>query len=143
MQHISTLSNVKVEKKQLVERLRLLSLYLDPPQYELTLDEFEVISLARLQLLRAIEALKTKGGVEGETSFNNQVYEVTINCDVPAAQSALSPFTPLRSWKRSTCTATMSFPIASTKSSVIKSVILFCAWRTVVRKSCADGKLHS
>lgn len=59
-----------------MERQRLLSLYIDPPQQELTLDEFEVISLDRLQLLRAIELLKTKGGIEGDTNFNNQVYEV-------------------------------------------------------------------
>lgn len=76
MQHISTLSNVKVEKKHVVERQRLLSLYTDPPQQELTLDEFEVISLDRLQLLRAIELLKAKGVSEGDPSFNNQVYEV-------------------------------------------------------------------
>lgn len=59
-----------------MERQRLLSLYIDPPQQELTLDEFEVISLDRLQLLRAIELLKTKGGIEGDSNFNNQVYEV-------------------------------------------------------------------
>jgi hypothetical protein len=80
MQHISTLSNVKVERKPVVERQRLLSLYNEPPQQELTLDEFEVISLDRLQLLRAIEVLKTKGGIEGDVSFNNQVYEVRSRC---------------------------------------------------------------
>jgi hypothetical protein len=76
MQHISTVSKVKTEKKQPAKLQRLLSLYIDPPQQELTLDEFEVISLDRLQLLRAIEVLKTKGLSESESSFNNQVYEV-------------------------------------------------------------------
>ena len=40
------------------------------------MDEFEVISLDRLQLLRSIEVLKQKGGREGDSGFNNQVYEV-------------------------------------------------------------------
>lgn len=78
MQHISTLSNVKVEKKHVAERQRLLSLYFEPPQQELTMDEFEVISLDRLQLLRSIEVLKQKGGREGDSGFNNQVYEVFV-----------------------------------------------------------------
>lgn len=60
----------------MTERPRLLSLYSEPPQHELTLDEFEVVSLDRLQLLRSIDVLKTKGGIEGESSFNNQVYEL-------------------------------------------------------------------
>jgi hypothetical protein len=38
-----------------------LSLYYDPPNMELTLDEFELLSLDRLQLLRGIEQLKTRG----------------------------------------------------------------------------------
>jgi hypothetical protein len=78
MQHISALSNVKVEKRVVSERPRLLSLYADPPQHELTLDEFEVISLDRLQLLRSIDVLKTKGATEGEQAFNHQVYEVRV-----------------------------------------------------------------
>jgi len=76
MQHISTLSNVKVEKRVIAERPQLLSLYSEPPQQELTLDEFEVVSLDRLQLLRSIDVLKTKGGTEGESQFNHQLYEV-------------------------------------------------------------------
>lgn len=76
MQHISTVSNVKAEKKQAPKLQRLLSLYIDPPQQELTLDEFEVISLDRLQLLRGIEVLKAKGVGEHDVTFNNQVYEV-------------------------------------------------------------------
>ena len=76
MQHISTVSNIKSERKVVIERPKLLSLYADPPQHELTLDEFEIISLDRLQLLRSIDVLKTKGGIEGSSTFNNQVYEV-------------------------------------------------------------------
>ena len=79
MQYISTTSTVKVERKQITERPRLLSLYSDPPHQELTLDEFEVVSLDRLQLLRSIDVLKTKGGIEGDSSFNNQVFEVRLS----------------------------------------------------------------
>mmetsp|Transcript_21947 Transcript_21947/g.36751 ORF Transcript_21947/g.36751 Transcript_21947/m.36751 type:complete len:529 (+) Transcript_21947:67-1653(+) len=76
MQHISAKSSVKVEKKQgQFERPKLLSLYHEPPQQELTLDEFEIMSLDRLQLLRSIEILKTKGS-ESDSNFNNQVYEL-------------------------------------------------------------------
>lgn len=42
---------------------QLLSLYNDPPQEELSLDEFELVALDRLQLLRGIEQLKTRGFV--------------------------------------------------------------------------------
>lgn len=38
-----------------------LSLYNEVPQEELTLDEFEVFALDRLQLLRGIEVLRTRG----------------------------------------------------------------------------------
>lgn len=82
MQHISTISNIKTERKVVTERPRLLSLYTEPPQQELTLDEFEVVSLDRLQLLRSIEVLKTKGAVEGEQAFNNQVYEVSFTTKI-------------------------------------------------------------
>lgn len=39
---------------------RLISLYLDPPTEEVTLDEFETFALDRLQLLRSIETLRTR-----------------------------------------------------------------------------------
>jgi DNA primase large subunit len=66
---------VKVEKRTpIAARQSLLSLYDEPPQEELTLDEFEMFSLERLQLLRSIELLKAKNG-ENE-SFNREVYEV-------------------------------------------------------------------
>ena len=39
----------------------LVSLYTDPPTEEITLDEFELYALDRLQLLRGIETLKAKG----------------------------------------------------------------------------------
>lgn len=38
-----------------------LSMYSAPPSEELTIDEFEVMSLDRLQLLRGLELLKTRG----------------------------------------------------------------------------------
>jgi hypothetical protein len=60
MQHTFTTSAIKSEKKVLVTKARLLSLYFEPPQIELTLDEFEMLSLDRLQLLRGMEVLKGK-----------------------------------------------------------------------------------
>ena len=39
----------------------LLSFYFNPPQEEVTLDEFENLSLDRLQLLRSLEGLTSKG----------------------------------------------------------------------------------
>lgn len=44
-----------------ISQERLLSLYADPPLEEITLDDFELFALDRLQLLRGIEALKVKG----------------------------------------------------------------------------------
>lgn len=40
---------------------KLVSLYTDPPAEEITLDEFELFALDRLQLLRGIESLRTRG----------------------------------------------------------------------------------
>lgn len=39
---------------------KLLSLYMDPPTEEITLDEFETFALDRLALLRSIELLKSR-----------------------------------------------------------------------------------
>ena len=75
MIHIATSSNIKTEKRNSSSKQRLLSLYYEPPQIELTLDEFEMLSLDRLQLLRGIEVLKAKGD---ESSFNNKVNEVSV-----------------------------------------------------------------
>lgn len=50
---------------------QLLSLYNEAPLDELTLDEFEIFALDRLQLLRGIETLKTRG-LEGQ-EFNAKV----------------------------------------------------------------------
>mmetsp|Transcript_16242 Transcript_16242/g.24464 ORF Transcript_16242/g.24464 Transcript_16242/m.24464 type:complete len:492 (-) Transcript_16242:202-1677(-) len=44
---------------------RLISLYEEPPQEEITIDEFETFALDRLQLLRGIESLKTRN-IKGE-----------------------------------------------------------------------------
>ena len=46
-----------------------LSLYKTPPQDEITLDEFELLALDRLQLLRGIESLKMRG-FDGEDYSN-------------------------------------------------------------------------
>ena len=43
-----------------------LSMYTAPPQEELTIDDFEMFSLDRLQLLRGLELLKTRGFVDKE-----------------------------------------------------------------------------
>ena len=39
----------------------LISLYLNAPQEEISIDEFELYALDRLSLLRGIENLKTRG----------------------------------------------------------------------------------
>ena len=65
----STTSNL-----QFISLDRLISLYENPPTEELTLDEFELFSLDRLQLLRGIENLKTRQ-FEGN-EFNLKLKEV-------------------------------------------------------------------
>lgn len=50
------------------------TLYMDPPTEELTLDQFELLSLDRLQLLRQIELLKARGFEERE--LNTKIREV-------------------------------------------------------------------
>jgi DNA primase large subunit len=50
-----------------------LSLYNIPPEEELSLDEFELLSLDRLQLLRSIEIMKTRGFEEAE--LNSKIME--------------------------------------------------------------------
>lgn len=47
-----------------LSRSKSLSLYNEPPTTELTLDEFELFALDRLQLLREVEKCKTSG-IEG------------------------------------------------------------------------------
>lgn len=84
MLHIATSSNVrndfrKGNQQSIADNSPCISLYLEPPQQELTLDEFELVSLHRLQLLRSIEVLKTgKGLTEGHPQFYQQVFEVSI-----------------------------------------------------------------
>ena len=53
-----------------------LSFYFNPPQEELTLDEFENLSLDRLQLLRSLESLVSKGFTGQELS--QKVLEVSV-----------------------------------------------------------------
>lgn len=59
-----------MKKKEVSESYldKVVSLYTDPPSEEITLDEFELYALDRLQLLRGIETLKTRG-------FEGQEYE--------------------------------------------------------------------
>lgn len=56
--------NTTVISKKLknVDHASLLSLYIDAPQEEISLDEFELFALDRLSLLRSIETLKARGG---------------------------------------------------------------------------------
>jgi len=56
------------------DAVRLLSLYTDAPQEELTIDEFEMFAWHRLQLLYNIERLRTSG-FEGD-QFNNKLKNV-------------------------------------------------------------------
>lgn len=72
MQFISTSSALNVAAPQRGEKARAsssiigpekyLSFYNTPPTLELTVDEFEVLSLNRLQLLRAIDNLNKARG---------------------------------------------------------------------------------
>ena len=73
MQFISTSSSLHVPAPQRGDKLRssastnigsekFLSFYNIPPSLELTVDEFEVLSLNRLQLLRAIDNLNRSRG---------------------------------------------------------------------------------
>jgi hypothetical protein len=72
-----------------------LSLYYDPPNMELTLDEFELLSLDRLQLLRGIEQLKTRGFEAKQLS--SKIQEVSCS----GLFSLLLSFVPFFvSWKR-------------------------------------------
>lgn len=76
MQHIvSVNSSIKEERRLGTGHKIPLSFYMDPPTEELTLDEFELLSLDRLQLLRSIEMLKTRGFEDLE--FNRKVQEVS------------------------------------------------------------------
>lgn len=52
-----------------------LSLYNEAPSQELTLDEFELVALDRLQLLRAIESCKAKGYEEQEFKKRMEMIE--------------------------------------------------------------------
>ena len=60
MQAVTTSAGARSRPSH-VPRRSLASLYIEAPQEEVTLDEFELLSLDRLQLLRSIEVLKTRG----------------------------------------------------------------------------------
>lgn len=65
-----TIGNIKSERKSDSQYVPL-SFYLDPPSDEITLDEFEMLSLDRLQLLRAVEYYKSK--IQDENELNNKI----------------------------------------------------------------------
>lgn len=54
-----------ISSGQSSKQLRLLSLYNEAPETELTLDEFELFALDRLNLMRKVTELKNRG-FEGE-----------------------------------------------------------------------------
>ena len=56
--------NTTIISKKLknVDHAALLSLYIEAPQEEISLDEFELFALDRLSLLRSIETLKARAG---------------------------------------------------------------------------------
>jgi DNA primase large subunit len=53
---------------------KLLSLYNEAPQEELTLDEFEMFALDRLNLMRKVEDYKSRGFEEEQ--MNREIREV-------------------------------------------------------------------
>ena len=58
---IGVVARVDKVHKEKIAANQLVSLYGDVPQEELTLDEFELFALDRLQLLRGIEILQARG----------------------------------------------------------------------------------
>ena len=65
---------------------QLFSLYSDLPQEEHSLDEFEPVALERLQLLRGIEQLKTRGFVGSDyESRLTKVQKFTALSCIPLA----------------------------------------------------------
>ena len=71
-----TLDSVRSRVGVKNDAVKSLSFYNEAPQDELTLDEFELFSLDRLQLLRGIETLRTKG-FEGN-ELNNKLGLVSV-----------------------------------------------------------------
>ena len=69
---------VRVDKlqKEKLSANQLVSLYDEVPQEELTLDEFELFALDRLQLLRGIEILQARG-FDG-TEFSNKLSQLEL-----------------------------------------------------------------
>lgn len=62
-------TSTKIRKgasSSLISQAQLISLYLNAPQEEISLDEFELFALDRLSLLRSIEALKARGFDDNE-----------------------------------------------------------------------------
>ena len=51
-----------------------LSMYANPPTEELTIDDFELFALDRLQLLRGLELLKTRGVTD--TTLEDKIRQV-------------------------------------------------------------------
>ena len=70
------LATGKQHSKAAISAAQLITLYLDAPQEEISLDEFELFALDRLSLLRGIETLKARGFEEKE--FNSNMTKVCI-----------------------------------------------------------------
>jgi hypothetical protein len=68
-------SNSTVRVNRVSSSFIPLSLYTDPPEEELTLDQFELLSLDRLQLLRGIENLKNRN--VDEQDFPRKINDVS------------------------------------------------------------------
>jgi DNA primase large subunit len=51
-----------------------LSMYTNPPSEEVTIDDFELFALDRLQLLRGLELLKTRGVTD--TTLEDKIRQV-------------------------------------------------------------------
>eukprot|EP00624_Nannochloropsis_granulata_P007355 evm.model.NODE_7315_length_18975_cov_30.659973.2 len=68
------------------EPTKLLSLYNTAPQAEITLEEFELYALDRLQVLRTIESLRLRG-VKGD-EFKMKLEEVIATC-LPMSQGSV------------------------------------------------------
>jgi pantothenate kinase-related protein Tda10 len=66
------------ENKVTRSAVEVLSFYDKPPQEEISLDDFELYALDRLQLLRGIELLNTRGIVNtgNEKKFSSEVDKV-------------------------------------------------------------------
>lgn len=138
MQHIATSSIIKVERNTGIQpKQRLLSLYNEPPSMELTLDEFEMTSLDRLQLLRAMDVLKAKGFEEAE--FNRKLSEVIFG-HFPLQSPSNSLFhNHCHSLRKDSYVIRRMDITAWMISKGTKCLTLFFVWLIAAQKTWEDG----